>query len=113
MNLDIRGRQRRNLEILDVRITADTIATILGTLPLPGDSIPVGGKTGVVASQRIDSYEACVAIGAAGIACLLALVIDRASGPRHLPVGIVERGAVYSIVIWEIMTGAAILCRRP
>lgn len=70
----------------------------------------VGGRR----SHASSAYRgASVAIGAVGIACLLTLVIDGANSPRDLPVGIVERGAVYSIVIWEIMTGAAILCRRP
>jgi hypothetical membrane protein len=52
-----------------------------------------------------------VAIGAVGLACLVVLIIDGADGSRLLPVGLVERGAVYSIIAWEIMTGAAILLR--
>ncbi len=49
-------------------------------------------------------------IGVVGIACLLALIIDGANGSR-LPAGAVERGSVYSIIVWEIMTGLAILLR--
>ena len=80
----------------------------------------IGGNTAVIiagiGSRRIGaprSYRrASVAIGAVGIACLLTLIIDGANGSRGLPVGVVERGAVYTIVVWEIMTGVAILCRR-
>ena len=81
----------------------------------------VGGNTAVIiaafGSGRIGaprSYRlASVGIGVVGIACLLTLIIDGANGSRVLPVGVVERGSVYSIVVWEIVTGAAILCRRP
>lgn len=80
----------------------------------------VGGNTAVIiagfGSGRIGaprSYRlASVGIGVVGIACLLTLIIDGANGSRVLPVGVVERGSVYSIVVWEIMTGAAILYRR-
>jgi hypothetical membrane protein len=53
-----------------------------------------------------------VAIGVVGLACLVALIIDGANGSRLLPVGLVERGAVYSIIAWEIMTGLTILRNR-
>ena len=52
-----------------------------------------------------------VAIGVVGLACLVALILDGANGSRLLPAGLVERGAVYSIIAWEIVTGAAILLR--
>ena len=81
----------------------------------------VGGNTAVIiaglGSGRIGaprSYHlASFGIGVVGMACLLALIIDGANGSRVLPVGVIERGSVYSIVVWEIVTGAAILCRRP
>lgn len=80
----------------------------------------VGGNIAVIiaglGSRRIGasrSYRvASVVIGVVGIACLLTLIIDGAYGSRVLPVGAVERGSVYSIIVWEIMTGAAILRRR-
>jgi hypothetical membrane protein len=53
-----------------------------------------------------------VAIGVVGLACLVALIIDGVNGSRLLPVGLVERGAVYSIIAWEIITSLAILSRR-
>jgi hypothetical membrane protein len=53
-----------------------------------------------------------VAIGVVGLACLVGLIIDGANGSRLLPVGLVERGAVYSIIAWEIMTGLTIFRRR-
>jgi hypothetical membrane protein len=77
----------------------------------------VGGNIAViiagVGSRRIGAPRgyrlASVLIGVVGIACLLVLVVDGASGSRLLPVGAVERGSVYSIVVWEIMTGLTIL----
>lgn len=79
----------------------------------------VGGNTAVIiagfASRRIGAPRryrlASVAIGVVGIACLLTLIIDGANGSRLLPVGLVERGSVYSIIVWEIMTGVSILCQ--
>ncbi|MGZ6780398.1 MAG: DUF998 domain-containing protein [Mycobacterium sp.] len=94
----------------------------IGAVHATGAAMAIlGGNIAVimagVGSRRIGApsiyRRASVAIGAIGIACLLTLVIDGANGSRDLPVGIMERGAVYSIVGWEIMTGAAILCRRP
>ena len=45
--------------------------------------------------------RASIVLGVVGIGCLLALTV--------FPVGFVERGAVYPIIAWEIMTGVAIL----
>lgn len=50
-----------------------------------------------------------IALGVVGIASLAALVLD---GSHTVPVGILERGSVYPIIAWELMTGIAILCRR-
>ncbi|WNG94434.1 DUF998 domain-containing protein [Mycobacterium sp. ITM-2016-00318] len=75
----------------------------------------VGGNVAVViagigsreASRRYSS--ASIVIGAVGLACLTALIIDGASGSRLIPVGVLERGSVYSIVVWELMTGVVLL----
>jgi hypothetical protein len=79
-----------------------------------------GGNVAVIiaglGSRRLGASRgyrlASVAIGAVGLACLLALIIDGANGVRVLPVGLVERGAVYSIIGWEIVTGLTIVSRR-
>lgn len=79
----------------------------------------VGGNVAAViagiGSRRMGAprgyRRASVAFGAMGIACLLALIVDGAIGSRVIFVGVVERGAVYPIIAWEIMTGATILCR--
>jgi hypothetical membrane protein len=77
----------------------------------------VGGNVAVViagigsrrlgASRRYSS--ASIVIGAVGLACLAALIIDGGNGSRAIPVGVLERGSVYSIIVWEIMTGVALL----
>jgi hypothetical membrane protein len=79
----------------------------------------VGGNVAAIiaglSSRRLGASRryrlVSVAIGVVGLACLVALIIDGANGYRLLPVGLVERGAVYSIIAWEIITGAAILLR--
>jgi hypothetical membrane protein len=80
----------------------------------------VGGNVAVIiaglGSRRLGasgSYRlVSVAIGALGLACLLALIIDGATGSRLLPAGLMERGGVYSIIGWEIITGLTILIGR-
>ncbi len=80
----------------------------------------VGGNVAVIiaglGSRRLGAARAysvsSVAIGVIGVACLAALIADGADGTRLLPVGIVERGSVYSIIVWEIVTGVAILRAR-
>jgi hypothetical membrane protein len=79
----------------------------------------VGGNVAVIVaglgSRRLGASRryrlVSVVIGVAGLACLVVLIIDGTDGSRLLPVGLVERGAVYSIIAWEIVTGAAILLR--
>ena len=77
----------------------------------------VGGNVAVIIAglgsrSAPRSYRrASVTIGLIGIACLLTLIIDGANGSRILPVGLVERGSVYSIIAWEVMTGVVILTR--
>jgi hypothetical membrane protein len=81
----------------------------------------VGGNVAVIiagfGSRRIGAApsfrNASVAIGMIGLACLLALVIDDpSSGSRALPVGLLERGSVYSTVAWELLAGVTILRGR-
>ena len=77
----------------------------------------VGGNVAVIiaglGSRRLGAPRTygvvSIVIGVVGLACLLALIIDGANGARVLPVGVVERGSVYSIIAWEIMTGALVL----
>ena len=80
----------------------------------------VGGNVAVIiaglGSRRFGASRTyrgvSIVLGVVGIVCLLTLIIDGANGPRMFAVGVVERGSVYSIIIWELMTAAAILCRQ-
>jgi hypothetical membrane protein len=80
----------------------------------------VGGNVAVIiagiGNRRVGASRAyrlaSIVLGVVGLACLLTLVIDGANGSRLFPVGLVERGSVYSIIAWEIMTGLAILRRN-
>ena len=68
---------------------------------------------GVVQPAPDDGHRqrAGVALGAVGLLCLAVLVIDGVNG-ASLPVGLVERGAVYPIIAWELLAGVTILRTR-
>lgn len=53
-----------------------------------------------------------VALGGFGLICLIALIIDGANGSHALPAGMVERGSVYPIIVWELLAGITLLRRR-
>ncbi|MBB2991689.1 hypothetical protein FHR72_003174 [Mycolicibacterium iranicum] len=81
----------------------------------------VGGNTAAIiggaGSGRFGATTAFrragMLLGAFGIACLLILIVDGAGGSTVLPVGLVERGAVYPIIAWELLAAMAILRRGP
>ena len=54
----------------------------------------------------------CVGLGLFGFISLALLEVGRLTGGAILPDGLLERGAVYPITVWEIMTGMAILIGR-
>lgn len=66
-----------------------------------------GRRAGATGCYRRSS----IAIGSFGIACLVGLTVDGLHGDRVLAVGLVERGSVYSIIGWELLTAWAILRR--
>ena len=80
-------------------IIGGNIAVILGAL----------GSRSLGAAQWF--RRAGVALGAVGLLCLAVLVIDGVNG-ASLPVGLVERGAVYPIIAWELLAGVTILRTR-
>ena len=100
-------------------VLVGTIGT--GAVHASGAAMAIlGGNIAVIiagiGSRRLDApapyRRASIAIGVIGIGCLLILAIEAVAGSRILPVGIVERGAVYPIIAWELVTGTAILRRR-
>ena len=80
-------------------IIGGNVAVILGAL----------GSRSLGAAQWF--RRAGVALGAVGLLCLAVLVIDGVNG-ASLPVGLVERGAVYPIIAWELLAGVTILRTR-
>ena len=80
-------------------IIGGNVAVILGSL----------GSRSLGAGPQF--RRAGVALGAAGLLCVAVLVIDGVNG-ASLPVGLVERGAVYPIIAWELLAGVAILRAR-
>lgn len=75
-------------------------------------AVIVAGISGQVLGATPTFRWASIGLGVAGIACLAVLIIDGANGSRVLAPGLVERGAVYPIIAWELMAGVAILRRR-
>jgi hypothetical protein len=65
-------------------------------------------------SRQIDApcwYRAVsIALGLLGLLCLAMLLIDRGSTTINLlPEGAWERGSVYTVTVWEILTGVCLL----
>ena len=56
--------------------------------------------------------RASFVLGGFGLLCLATLIVDGANGSRVLPVGLVERGSVYPIIVWELLAGFTLLRRR-
>ncbi|MFN8515410.1 MAG: DUF998 domain-containing protein [Thermomicrobiales bacterium] len=78
----------------------------------------VGGNATVLAgaglSRQIGSprwYRAVsVTLGVLGMSCLVMLLVDRGSTTVNLlPEGTWERGSVYTVTAWELVTGACLL----
>ena len=77
----------------------------------------IGGNAALLAaagcSRRFGAPVAyrmtCVVLGLFGFASLALLEAGGLTGRAILPDGLLERGAVYPITAWEIMTGAAVL----
>jgi hypothetical membrane protein len=81
----------------------------------------IGGNLAVVtagiAARRLSGgslyMTACIALGAFGLASLVMLQIDAGSSAVNiLPEGIWERFAVYTVTVWQLLTGVALLARR-
>lgn len=78
----------------------------------------VGGNatvlTGAMLSRQIGSpswYRAVsTALGVLGLTCLVMLLVDRGSTTVNLlPEGTWERGSVYTVTAWELLTGCCLL----
>ncbi|WP_343571818.1 DUF998 domain-containing protein [Mycobacterium sp.] len=74
----------------------------------------VGGNTAILAGSSILGgwhRKASIGLGGFGLLSFAVFVIDLKS--MDLPLGVVERCSVYSITGWQLLTAAALLCRRP
>lgn len=67
----------------------------------------VGGNVAVILGGRSSRHRGhrwlSVVLGVAGIACLAAVVGGAA------PAGLIERGSVYTIIVWELVSAAMLL----
>ena len=74
----------------------------------------VGGNAAIIAGWSIIGgwhRKVSVGLGVFGLLSFALFVIDLKSAA--LPIGVVERCSVYSITAWQLLTGAALLSRRP
>jgi hypothetical membrane protein len=71
-------------------------------------AVILAGSAGARLGAPVLYRRTSVALGIVGLACLAALIVD---GSHVVPVGILERGAVYPIIAWELMTGIALVRR--
>lgn len=73
----------------------------------------IGGNAASIAASRLAAPAAyrrtSLALGLFGLASLAMLEINRLSVTPILPDGLLERGSVYAITGWEILTGLALL----
>lgn len=78
----------------------------------------VGGNAAILAGSAVlwragglSAYRTVsVALAVLGFGCLVAIWIDKSHAV--LPIGIWERGSVYSILIWQTYTGVYLITRR-
>lgn len=80
-------------------IIGGNAASIAASNLRPGFGLPAGYR------------RLCLALGAFGLACLAMLEMNRVAGTALLPDGVFERGSVYAITAWEIVTGLALLAK--
>lgn len=78
----------------------------------------IGGNAASIAARRFDApaiyRRLSLGLGLFGLISLVLLEANRVTGTIILPDGLLERGSVYAITVWEILTGAMLLTsRRP
>ena len=74
----------------------------------------VGGNAAILAGSSIIGgvhHKVSIGLGLFGLLSFALFVFDLKSGT--LPRGVVERCSVYSITVWQLLTAATILTRRP
>lgn len=74
----------------------------------------VGGNAAVLAGSSIIGglhRKVSIGLGLFGMLGFALFVIDLTSATA--PIGLVERCSVYSITVWQLLTAAALLSRRP
>ena len=90
-----------------------------GTVHVAGAALAiVGGNTAILAGSavvgRVSSHRwyrnVSKLVAALGLLCLLMLMVNSATMKSNLlPDGASERGSVYSIVMWQLLTAASLL----
>jgi hypothetical protein len=76
----------------------------------------IGGNAASLAASRSECpalyRRISLGLGLFGLISLAMLEANRLSGTTILPHGLVERGSVYPITLWEILTGAMLLTSK-
>jgi hypothetical membrane protein len=92
-----------------------------GTLHVAGAALAIaGGNTAILAGSAVVATiggrrwyrQISTCIAALGLLCLIMLMANSATRKANmLPDGVWERGSVYSIVVWQLLTAACLLKR--
>jgi hypothetical membrane protein len=109
-------------------ITANSIGNIVigtvhsGALHRAGAALAiVGGNTAILAGSAVVAtvggwrWYRCIStlVATLGLLSLMMLMINSATSKANLlPDGAWERGSVYSIIMWQLLTAACLLIRR-
>jgi hypothetical membrane protein len=77
-----------------------------------GNAAILAGSSVVAKTVVLKGYRAAsVAMAVIGFASLVALSITTSTEETDLPSGVPERGSVYSILAWQVVTGVVLLAR--
>ncbi|MHA7648620.1 DUF998 domain-containing protein [Mycobacterium sp. ML4] len=117
----VRAHDHRSRLFLGL-VAANAVGNVLvgtvhsGTVHVIGAALALaGGNAAILAGAKLLvpqlRWYRCgsTVIAALGFLCLALLVAD----PVPLPVGMRERGSAYSIFLWQLLTAALLVARRP
>lgn len=94
-----------------VHVVGALLAILGGNAAILLGSAAIGTVAGWPWYRRVSKFTAAL-----GLSCLVVLMINSATASVNLlPQGIWERGSVYSIIVWQLLTAGCLLTpsRRP
>lgn len=96
-------------------VHSGTVHVVGAVLAIAGGNVAIAlGSTAVeIQNARRVYIRASKALAALGLACLAVLAVNSVTGhPGVLAAGVWERGSVYSITSWQLLTGGWLVADR-